>query len=76
MQTGLRSTSLLRPIAAARRRSCGRASPRGNSATAGNDGAAIRVVLLFEVRRPELAEEERQALTTLCRSINLYRADT
>ena len=76
MQTGPRSPFLSRPIAAARSRSCRRASPRGNSATAWDDGAAIRVVLLFEVWRPELAEEERQALTTLYRSINLYGADT
>ena len=40
-----------------------------------NDGTAIRVVLLFEVWRPELSEEERQALTILYRSINLYGAD-
>ena len=40
-----------------------------------NDGTAIRVVLLFEVWRPELSDEERQALTTLYRSINLYGTD-
>lgn len=37
-----------------------------------NDGASIRIVLLFEIWRPELSAEERQALTVLYEAINLY----
>jgi aspartyl/asparaginyl beta-hydroxylase (cupin superfamily) len=37
-----------------------------------NDAATIRIVLLFEIWRPELAAEERQALTVLYEAINLY----
>lgn len=37
-----------------------------------NDGTAIRIVLLFEIWRPELSAEERQALTMLYEAINLY----
>ncbi|WP_404713522.1 aspartyl/asparaginyl beta-hydroxylase domain-containing protein [Sphingomonas sp. MMS24-J13] len=37
-----------------------------------NDGTSIRIVLLFEIWRPELSAEERQALTMLYEAINLY----
>ncbi len=37
-----------------------------------NDSGAIRIVLLFEIWRPELSAEERQALTVLYEAINLY----
>lgn len=37
-----------------------------------NDGTSIRIVLLFEIWRPELSAEERQALTVLYEAINLY----
>lgn len=39
-----------------------------------NDGAALRVVLLFEIWRPELSAEERRALTALYEAIDLYGA--
>jgi hypothetical protein len=38
-----------------------------------NDGDATRVILLFEVWRPELTEAERGALTTLFETISLYQ---
>ena len=37
-----------------------------------NDGASTRVVLLFEIWRPELDERERAALTALFEAIGLY----
>jgi aspartyl/asparaginyl beta-hydroxylase (cupin superfamily) len=37
-----------------------------------NGGNSIRIVLLFEIWRPELSVEERQALTMLYEAINLY----
>jgi aspartyl/asparaginyl beta-hydroxylase (cupin superfamily) len=37
-----------------------------------NDGNAIRIVLLFEIWRPELSAEERQGLIVLYEAINLY----
>lgn len=37
-----------------------------------NRGSATRVILLFEIWRPELAEEERAALTRIFASINDY----
>lgn len=37
-----------------------------------NAGTSIRIVLLFEIWRPELSAEERQALTVLYEAINLY----
>ena len=40
-----------------------------------NDSAQTRVVLLFEIWRPELSVEEREALTLLYQSIDLYGAD-
>jgi aspartyl/asparaginyl beta-hydroxylase (cupin superfamily) len=38
-----------------------------------NDGSSTRVVLLFEVWRPELTVDERAALTTLFETISLYQ---
>jgi aspartyl/asparaginyl beta-hydroxylase (cupin superfamily) len=40
-----------------------------------NDSDETRVVLLFEVWRPELDEAERRALTAMYESIGLYGAD-
>lgn len=40
-----------------------------------NDSAQTRVVLLFEIWRPELSAEERAALTLLYQSIDLYGVD-
>lgn len=40
-----------------------------------NDGAEERVVLLFEIWRPELTAEERGALTTLFEAIGDYGSD-
>jgi aspartyl/asparaginyl beta-hydroxylase (cupin superfamily) len=37
-----------------------------------NDGDAVRVVLLFEVWRPELDPRERAALTRLFEAISAY----
>ncbi|PWG02396.1 aspartyl/asparaginyl beta-hydroxylase domain-containing protein [Sphingosinicella humi] len=37
-----------------------------------NDGDAIRAILLFEVWRPELTEEERHALTVMFEAISDY----
>jgi aspartyl/asparaginyl beta-hydroxylase (cupin superfamily) len=37
-----------------------------------NDGDATRVVLLFEIWRPELADAEKTALTALFGAINAY----
>lgn len=39
-----------------------------------NDGASTRVVLIFEIWRPELAEDERAALTTLFGAIGAYES--
>ena len=39
-----------------------------------NDSLQTRVVLLFEIWRPELSSEEREALTLLYQSIDLYGA--
>jgi hypothetical protein len=38
-----------------------------------NDSGSTRVILLFEVWRPELSEAERAALTTLFETISLYQ---
>ena len=38
-----------------------------------NDGTSRRVVLLFEIWRPEIDEEERAALTTLFEAIDEFR---
>lgn len=38
-----------------------------------NDGSARRVVLLFEIWRPEITPEERAALTTLFEAIDAFR---
>jgi tetratricopeptide (TPR) repeat protein len=40
-----------------------------------NRGGAIRIILLFEVWRPELSEEERAALTTMYESVDVYGED-
>lgn len=40
-----------------------------------NKGDAIRIVLLFEVWRPELSEEERGALTAMYNAIGLYASE-
>lgn len=40
-----------------------------------NDGASRRVVLLFEIWRPEIDEEERAALTTLFQAIDEFRGE-
>jgi aspartyl/asparaginyl beta-hydroxylase (cupin superfamily) len=40
-----------------------------------NDSAETRVILLFEIWRPELSAEERRALTALYQAVNLYGAD-
>lgn len=40
-----------------------------------NDGASIRVILLFEIWRPEIAEEERAALTALFEAIDEFRGE-
>lgn len=40
-----------------------------------NDGASRRVVLLFEIWRPEIDEEERAALTTLFEAIDDFRGE-
>ena len=37
-----------------------------------NDSDAVRVILLFEVWRPELAADERAALTSLYEAVSLY----
>lgn len=37
-----------------------------------NDSDAVRVILLFEIWRPELSALERQALTALFESVSLY----
>ena len=37
-----------------------------------NDSDETRVVLLFEIWRPELSEAERRALTVMCEAINAY----
>lgn len=37
-----------------------------------NDSAATRVVLLFEIWRPDIAKAEREALTALFEAISLY----
>lgn len=37
-----------------------------------NDGASTRVILLFEVWRPELSEAERRALTAMFEAIGTY----
>ena len=39
-----------------------------------NDSKDTRVVLLFEIWRPELSDEERAALTTLFEAIDAYPA--
>jgi aspartyl/asparaginyl beta-hydroxylase (cupin superfamily) len=41
-----------------------------------NDSDEMRVILLFEIWRPELSEEERAALTALFDSVSLYSAST
>jgi aspartyl/asparaginyl beta-hydroxylase (cupin superfamily) len=41
-----------------------------------NDSDAVRVVLLFEIWRPELSVAERMALTAMFESIQLYGADS
>lgn len=38
-----------------------------------NDGQSFRVILLFEIWRPEIAAEERAALTALFESIDAFR---
>lgn len=38
-----------------------------------NDGDATRIVLLFEIWRPELSADERRALTRLFESIAIYK---
>ncbi|MBB5686929.1 aspartyl/asparaginyl beta-hydroxylase domain-containing protein [Sphingobium boeckii] len=38
-----------------------------------NEGDSTRVVLLFEIWRPEIHDEERAALTTIFESINAYQ---
>jgi aspartyl/asparaginyl beta-hydroxylase (cupin superfamily) len=38
-----------------------------------NDGAETRVVLLFEIWRPEITAKERQALTAMFEAITLYQ---
>ena len=40
-----------------------------------NRGDAIRIVLLFEIWRPELSTEERAALTAMYEAIGLYAAE-
>lgn len=40
-----------------------------------NDGASRRVVLLFEIWRPEIDEEERAALTALFEAIDEFRGE-
>ncbi|NNM76291.1 aspartyl/asparaginyl beta-hydroxylase domain-containing protein [Sphingomonas sp. ID1715] len=40
-----------------------------------NDGVSRRVVLLFEIWRPEIPEEERAALTTLFEAIDEFRGE-
>jgi aspartyl/asparaginyl beta-hydroxylase (cupin superfamily) len=40
-----------------------------------NDGDAIRVILLFEIWRPELSAAERTALTALYEAVSLYDAE-
>jgi aspartyl/asparaginyl beta-hydroxylase (cupin superfamily) len=37
-----------------------------------NDSDATRVVLLFEIWRPDISEAERRALTALYEAISLY----
>jgi aspartyl/asparaginyl beta-hydroxylase (cupin superfamily) len=39
-----------------------------------NDSDDDRVILLFEIWRPELSSEERAALTALFESVSLYSA--
>jgi aspartyl/asparaginyl beta-hydroxylase (cupin superfamily) len=39
-----------------------------------NDSDETRVILLFEIRRPELTEAERRALTVMYEAINAYPA--
>jgi len=38
-----------------------------------NEGTGIRVVLLFEIWRPEIDEEDRRALTAMFEAITLYQ---
>ena len=40
-----------------------------------NDGASRRVVLLFEIWRPEIAEDERRALTAMFEAITAYQGE-
>jgi hypothetical protein len=40
-----------------------------------NDGASARAVLLFEIWRPELSDDERRALTVLFEAIGDYSVD-
>lgn len=40
-----------------------------------NEGQSVRVILLFEIWRPEISEEERAALTALFEAIDEFRGE-
>jgi aspartyl/asparaginyl beta-hydroxylase (cupin superfamily) len=40
-----------------------------------NDGTETRVVLLFEIWRPEIREDERRALTAMFEAITAYQGE-
>jgi aspartyl/asparaginyl beta-hydroxylase (cupin superfamily) len=41
-----------------------------------NRSSQDRYILIFDIWRPELSEEERAAVTALCEAIDAYRGDT